>query len=255
MEMVKAKINGRYEIILPKARADRPEWYQPEGWERARLESMHGEINSEKVMGKTPIVFYVGAEEGEMPALLQMWGAKTVLFEPNPKVWSHIRAIYEANKLEMPLGIFTGFASDISQEASLPTDFKEALEIATDGWPNCSKEEMIAAHGFAELDKEADSFDQIKLDHYVEKTGIIPTAISLDVEGSEGLVLRGAENILLTHRPKIWLSGHPEFLYNSFKNRAGFEYLRNLRDWLKTDFGYKEQILDYQHEVHLFYQP
>jgi hypothetical protein len=36
-EMIKVVVNGEFEIILPKHRADRPDWYQEHGWEKPRL--------------------------------------------------------------------------------------------------------------------------------------------------------------------------------------------------------------------------
>ena len=45
-EMVSAKLNGKFDIILPKHRADRPEWYTEKGWERNRLDSMYENIGS-----------------------------------------------------------------------------------------------------------------------------------------------------------------------------------------------------------------
>ena len=57
-EMIKAIINGEFEITLPKHRADRPEWYKDKGWERKRLESMHNNI------GSGDLVYYVGGEVG-----------------------------------------------------------------------------------------------------------------------------------------------------------------------------------------------
>ena len=32
-EMVEVVINGEFKIVLPQHRADRSEWYEPEGWE------------------------------------------------------------------------------------------------------------------------------------------------------------------------------------------------------------------------------
>ena len=79
-EMIKATLNGEWEMFLPKHRADRPEWYTDKGWEKLRLKSMH------EGLGEGDVMYYVGAEEGEMAALCQMWGAEVVLFEPNPKI-------------------------------------------------------------------------------------------------------------------------------------------------------------------------
>ena len=244
-DMVKAKLNGEFEILLPKHRADRPEWYTKRGWEKKRMASMFKNLNA------IDTIYYVGAEEGEMAALCQMWGSRVVLFEPNPKAWSHIRAIWEANNLEKPLGIVTYFASDVTNKESAEW-VKELMTLDADEWPICSKHEMEAAHGFKELDKEADTYGQIKIDDIVQMTKVVPTAISLDVEGSEGKVLRGAEETIKNFKPKIWLSGHPEFLHDNFKGGGGFEYLHELRFWLR-DFGYKEEVLDYDHEAHLFY--
>src|SRR5882672_1960561 len=103
-EMIKTMLNGEYEIILPKHRADRAEWYTEEGWERERLKALEAEIKHQINTKLSSVVYYIGAEEGEMAALCQMWGAKVVLFEPNKLVWPNIKAIWEANDLEMPMG-------------------------------------------------------------------------------------------------------------------------------------------------------
>lgn len=236
-KMIKAKLNGKYEIIIPEHRAARPEWYTDAGWEKARLDSMHEHI------GKGDVVYYVGSEESEFPALCQLWGAKVVLIEPNPKVWSNAKAIWEANNLEFPHGLFEGFASNVTSE-----DAHGALY--TDDWMPHAHEEIIGDHGFKELYLEAKNYPQIRLSELVGYSNIeYPTAISIDVEGSEWRVLEGLESILSSHlKPKIWLSGHPEFMFHQYG-----EYLSELRKWIK-DFGYTEILLDYQHEVHLYYE-
>ena len=89
---------------------------------------------------------------------------------------------------------------------------------------------------------------QITIDDTVKITGHIPDMISIDVEGSEWMVLRGAVKTLEDHHPRIYLSLHPEFLYEIYK-----EYGFDLRNWVKN-LGYKETILDYQHEVHIMYE-
>lgn len=234
-EMINAKLNNEFEIILPKHRADRPEWYTEKGWEKNRLQSMH------KNLGTKDIVYYVGGEEGEMVALCQIWGAEVVVFEPNPKVWSHYPLLWEHNKLNKPLACIPGFASDKINNLS---------RIYYNEWPPEVDNQIEAAHGFKELYLEGDNYGQITIDSCVYEHNIKPpTAISLDVEGSEGRVLRGATAVLKEFKPKIWLSGHPEFMMQQWN-----EYLYDLRFWLWS-LGYKETLLDYQHEVHLYYEP
>ena len=231
--MQNVKINGKWEILLPEHRAARPEWYTDKGWERERLDSMHDNLSKEDLL------FYIGAEEGDMAGLCALWGVKVGLFEPNKKVWSNIKAIWEANKLPPPAFSFPGFASD--------TNFDQKYLIV-DGFPAPADGPIISDHGFKELKEPADEYGmipQIRLD----SVPFVPTAIALDVEGSEWQVLRGAEGLLRAHYPKIWISIHPEFMFRLYG-----EYQFELRKWIK-DLGYTETFLDYQHELHLFYQP
>ena len=233
-EMKKVIVNGEFEITLPDHRAARPEWYEPKGWEKPRLRHMSENISSGDVM------YYVGAEEGEFAALCQMWGAEVVVFEPNPKVWSHFPLLWSANNLDLPIVCIPGFASDKINNLS---------RIYYNEWPPEVNDVIEAAHGFKELYLEGESYGQITIDSCVYDHGIKPpTAISLDVEGSEWRVLGGAEKVLREHKPKIWLSGHPEFMLQQWN-----ESLYNLRQWIKG-LGYTEIILDYQHEVHLYYE-
>lgn len=231
--MIKAKLNGEFEIILPKHRADRPEWYTEKGWEKKRLQSMH------KNLGKDDTVYYVGAEEGEMPALCQMWGAKVVMFEPNDKVWPNIKAIWEANNLEMPLAVFSGFASNKTTNPA---------PLILGGFPESANGEVIHDHGFKEVEDNI-NLPEIKIDDLVASGQVPPpTALTMDVEGSEWEVLQGAEETLKKYHPKIWLSLHPEFLF-----RKHDKYSFEVRRWL-IDMGYTETLLDYQHEAHFFYE-
>jgi len=233
-EMIKTILNGEFEILLPKHRAERTQWHTDAGWEKLRLKSMH------KNIGSGDIVYYVGAEEGEFPALCQMWGAEVVLFEPNPKVWSHLPLTWTSNNLEIPMACIPGFASDKINNLS---------RVYLNEWPPEVNDEIVAAHGFKELYLEGDTYGQITIDSCVYDHNIKPpTAISLDVEGSEWKVLRGAERTIRDHKPKIWLSGHPEFMLQQWN-----EALYDLRQWIKR-LGYTETLLDYQHEVHLFYE-
>lgn len=245
-EMVKAKLNGQYDIILPKHRADRPEWYTAEGWERMRLLNLHRQINAQLARGVKPVVYYVGAEEGEMPALCQMWGAQVVMFEPNPLVWPNIKAIWKANDLETPPAMFVGFASNVTDPN--PPQLNPLAEGLVNTWPACADGEVIGNHGFKELYLEFDAFPQIRMDDLPAEIPP-PTIISFDCEGSEWQVMKGAEQTIVEHKPVIFASISPEFMFHQFG-----QYSRDFRNWL-IGFGYKETILDFQHELHCMYVP
>ena len=244
-EMIKAKLNQRWNLVLPSHRAARPEWLKLDGWEGPRLLSMS------KNIGKGDVVYYVGAELGEMAALCQLWGAETVLFEPNHSAWPSIKKTYEANNMK-PLACFAGFASNVHQP--IPTDPDTGLlegtgwAIGTDGWPLSSRGDIIEAHGFSELYQEADGLPQFKIDDLVNAGLKPPTVITFDCEGSDWEVLKGAEQTLLKYKPKIWASVHPEFMFHQYG-----EYSRDFRNWI-IDHGYKETYLDYAHELHCYYE-
>lgn len=223
-------INGKWEIILPDFRADRPEW---PWWEMERLQSMY------ETTKPGDVVYYVGAESGDMAGLLSMWGADLVLFEPNEKAWPQIKAVWDANNLKLPLGTFLGFASDKNSNLDKSNMYERGV------WPDCVNGPIVPDHGFKELKDPAD-IAQLKIDDACETP---PDMISLDVEGAEGRVLRGAEQTLRKYHPKIYLSLHHEFLHQGYG-----ELHFDLCNWIKS-LGYKETILGNQpHEAHILYE-
>lgn len=233
-EMVKCRVNGQYDIILPKHRADRPEWYTEKGWEKERMQNMRGRIDIGDV------VFYIGNEEGDLSAIIASWGAKMILAEPNPKVWPNTKVIWEANNLENPLACFVGFIS--SQSTYYKND-----EFVQNGFPACADGPVIGDHGFMELRNH--NAPEITVDDLVKTIARVPDHISIDVEGSEWEVLKGAEETIMQHKPILWVSIHPEFMIQQYN-----QYSADLRNWIK-DRGYSETLLDYSHECHFMYLP
>lgn len=245
-------INGKWSIKLPEHRADRPEWFTEKGWERARLDSMYKHIK------KDDVVYYVGAELGEMPALCQKWGAEVVLFEPNHSAWPVMFGLWQANKLKRPLALYAMFASD---RTNLKPKKPDKALFGGKGWQLIKKKDsrfydwprfvmgkINPEHGFSELHNEKNGLPEVMIDDVAMHIKG-PTAMCIDVEGAEFAVLKGAENTIMTYKPKIWLSLHPEFLIQYYKT-----YSREVRDWL-IERGYTEKILEYEHEVHLLYTP
>lgn len=230
--MLPTTINGQWLLLLPEHRAARPEWATKDGFEKKRLDHMRATTK----IGD--IIYYVGAEEGDMAALLSLWGANLIMFEPNLPVWANIKAVWDANNLKPPIACFAGFAANKTDP--IPVDLVAGFPQSADG-------PVIIEHGFKNLCEADGSVPMVKIDDMVTDSFPVPDMISIDVEGAEWEVLRGAEQVLREHHPKIYLSLHPEFLFQIYG-----EYATDLRNWIKA-LGYKEKLLDYQHEVHLYY--
>jgi FkbM family methyltransferase len=54
--------------------------------------------------------------------------------------------------------------------------------------------------------------DLVTVDGEVERSGLVPTVLKIDVEGHEGAVLHGARETLLEHRPLVFLELHLDVL-------------------------------------------
>lgn len=245
-----AKINGTWKLKVPQERLQ--QWSRP--WEKERLEALYVHVK------KNTVVYYVGAETGDIPALIQKWGGLLYLFEPNHTAWPYIRQTFEANKLERPLGLFAMFAGAETELEPKNPD-KDLYQgkgwklSKDDNWPYYSTGD-IGEIGFSNLSQEKDGLPIVAIDDVVgmmdpfSGAGTkIPDIISIDVEGAEMEVLKGAEATIDAFMPTIFLSLHPELVYEQY----GL-YAREVRDWL-IDKGYKEKLLAYEHEVHLLYTP
>lgn len=245
--MVKALINGKYKIILPKHRAEMEAYNSEEGWERKRLDSMHSMI------GKGDVVYYVGTELGEMAALCALWGAELVLFEPNHTAWGSIIRTWKANKLPNPIANFAGFASNVHRPnpPHVDTGLFNGVGYVNDkdGWPLYATGDINEVQNFSHLYQEADGLPQYRIDNLVAEGLKPPTVITFDCEGSDFEVIKGAEETIKKYHPKIWASIHPEFMFHQFG-----DYSRDFRNFI-IDRGYDEEYIDYAHELHMLYTP
>lgn len=246
-------VNGRWSLLLPDHRAARPQWghwvdesgKERFGWEVERLDAMARNVHPGDV------VFDVGAEEGDISALLAMWssGGGVVLIEPNPKVWGNIGAIWAANRLPDPLACFVGFASDVTKVPE-ESDVGKVFASAGGVWPDAAFGPVIGDHGFRHLAEEADVTPQRRLDDIAAGLGTTPDVITIDVEGAELKVLAGAEWILAELRPLVFVSIHPEFL------RDLYGAIRDDVLDLMAGHGYQAEHLATDHEEHVaFWHP
>ena len=212
------KINGKYELWLPEHRAAREQWdIANGGWEVERTEEVLDALKP------SDILFEVGVEEGDLTALfVKESGCEVVMFEPNSRVLPCAKAIWRANNLKAPKDFILGFVSD---KNILYSDMHSVR------WDDLTEDGMIPDHGFKQLYENYPDVNQITLDLYVEQTGIVPTVINCDIEGSEFQFIKGAQGTLRKHKPIIFMSLHPDFMFESYRHEG---------DW-KEKFGDDKQ--------------
>lgn len=235
-------INGKWELLLPDHRAERAEWnINRGGWEVKRIQSLMDNIKD------TDIVFDIGAEEGDMSGLFATKAKGMVLFEPNPRVWPNIRAIWEANKLPTPLGWYIGFASSSTNDNPDRLDFDNSEK---DGWPSVAYGPLIRDHGFRHLAHQTNTTPQVKLDDYCKRINVYPDILTIDVDGSELEVMKGMEHILREKKPMVYISIHPEIMFDHFE-----QYENDFHSFMGS-VGYANYHLEFAHEHHYcFWHP
>ena len=263
-QMIETWINDRWPLLLPEHRAVRPEW---PWWEAARLASMYHELvmtdetrswnddaNNQFYVSPTgprEVIYDIGAEEGDLPALWSSWGCDVVLFEPNDRVWPNIKAIWEANDLRPPLASISGFAGP--ENRFLTEGHAVGIAAEEQEWPISAYGEIIGDHGFCNLSERPDIMS-VMIDTVAELTKP-PTAITIDVEGAEHEVLMGAQRVLAEHKPKVWVSIHREFAQRMYDHPDVLEAIQDLM----SSHGYPDdgrgEHLATDHEEHWVWLP
>lgn len=205
-------------------------------WERERIESMRTHLK------RGDILFDIGTEQGWCNlAYARMVGAENmVLIEPTPEFWPNIKALWEKNFDKQPLAFYDGLMGENTSDKR--TSFKS--------WPDSSTGNLIDRNKYVYLHEEHQDVPEITVDEYVKRTGIVPTALTMDTEGSELLILKGAEKTLRDNDLKVWVSIHPDLGLRDYGVKADdtIAYMKGL--------GYDSEYLATDHEVHTrFYKP
>ena len=205
-------------------------------WERERIESMRTHLK------QGDILFDIGTEQGWCNLVYaQMVGPENmVLIEPTPEFWPNIKALWEKNFDKRPLAFYDGLFSDKT------TDIQRGARNF-DAWPMAAAGDLIDRNKYVYIHEEHQGVPEITLDDYVARTGIIPTALTMDTEGSELLILRGAEDTLRRHKPKLFISIHPDLGERDYGVKP-----QQVHDFL-TGLGYSGEYLATDHEEHWYF--
>lgn len=156
------------------------------GWQSA---TTAGLLTAWDLVAKPGVFFDVGANAGVYSLLCRvLWPSiRAVAFEPSP---STVRAGVQwagANGVDV---VF-------EQAAVSETDGRAPLYLSK---KSDASNSLVA--GFREPSATVD-VELVTLDGYVERTGVAPTVVKIDVERHEPAVIRGARETLGAHRPVV----------------------------------------------------
>jgi FkbM family methyltransferase len=236
LEFDDVNFNQRWPVKVPRFIHQYHGWW--DYWEIERNNSMAS------LLEEGMLLYDVGVFDGWLAAVYsQFVGAKNmVLIEPLPDTWGNTRITWEANGLEMPRATYMGFCADRDTEKA---------KVNVGAWPEGPDySQAIKAIAFRLMHDEAHlaQTECMKIDSIAAVTGS-PDAITIDVEGAEMLVIQGAMNTLVKHRPLVWIAVHLDFIEYRFQTKP----LKLHK--LMFDLDYECVPLGTDHEEHWLYRP
>lgn len=173
------------------------------------------------------VLFDVGAHYGGLSLRVCRHvgpSGRVVAFEPSPVLLEMLRYHQRRNRLCQ----MTVVGSAVSET----DDALATLHLLNDGLSSRNSL-TIGRPGLPFLESAGKTIalvPTVRLDTFCEREGVAPSVIKIDVEGAEGMVLRGAAEILKRCRPVLVVSMHPYWLPDSesteeildFTSRLGY---------------------------------
>lgn len=220
----------QYEFWLPRPLAD---WDVFDYWEKPRFDSMKANLK------QGDILFDIGTEQGWCNLIYASFVGpeNMVLIEPTREFWPNIIKTWYKNY-------------DVSYKAS----YWGLLDNKTrDDWKNglntgqFANEPIIDRNKYQYIHESDQETTHIELDKYVEETGIVPDALTMDVEGAELLILQGAEKTLKKYHPKVWVSIHPDL------GERDYQITKDMTLAFMEKMDYKGEHLSTDHEEHWYF--
>ena len=155
------------------------------------------------------ILFDVGAHYGGLSLRVCRHvgpAGRVVAFEPSPVLLEMLRYHKRRNRLRQMTVVGSAVTETDSELVPLHLlngglSTRNSLTIGRPELPFLESAEKTVA-----------LVSTVRLDTYCEKHDVAPGVIKIDVEGAEGMVLRGAGAILRRYRPVLVVSMHPYWL-------------------------------------------